>query len=215
MIEHDLKFYLKKYFGYSSFKEGQEEVIKSLIDQKDAVAILPTGTGKSMCYQLTGQLLDGTVIIVSPLLSLIQDQVEQLRFQGERRVLALTSNLTYSEKNYALQNLHTYKYIYLAPEMFQNNEVLARLQQQKISLFVVDEAHCISQWGPDFRPDYLELGKIREKLGNPLTLALTATASQQTIKAIMSRLKLDQAATKVVRKSSMGYGRNVRCLCSW
>lgn len=201
MIEHDLKFYLKKYFGYSSFKEGQEEVIKALIDQKDAVAILPTGTGKSMCYQLTGKLLDGTVIIVSPLLSLIQDQVEQLRFQGERRVLALTSNLTYSEKNYALQNLHTYKYIYLAPEMFQNNEVLARLQQQKISLFVVDEAHCISQWGPDFRPDYLELGKIREKLGNPLTLALTATASQQTINAIMSGLELDQSATKVVRKS--------------
>lgn len=98
MIEHNLKFYLKKYFGYSSFKEGQEEVIKALIDQKDAVAILPTGTGKSMCYQLTGKLLDGTVIIVSPLLSLIQDQVEQLRFQGERRVLALTSNLTYSEK---------------------------------------------------------------------------------------------------------------------
>ena len=183
MIEHNLKFYLKKYFGYSSFKEGQEEVIKALIDQKDAVAILPTGTGKSMCYQLTGKLLDGTVIIVSPLLSLIQDQVEQLRFQGERRVLALTSNLTYSEKN-----LHTYKYIYLAPEMLQNNEVLARLQQQKISLFVVDEAHCISQWGPDFRPDYLELGKIREKLGNPLTLALTATASQQTINAIRTRV---------------------------
>lgn len=185
---------LEKIFGYRSFKTGQKEVISSLLAGQHTLAMLPTGTGKSLCYQLPGYLLDGTVLIVSPLLSLMQDQVEQMMRYKEKRVVALNSFLTVNEKKEVLQKLHRYKFIFISPEMLQSKTVIQKLKQFSISLFVVDEAHCISQWGYDFRPDYSKLGEIREELGSPLTLALTATATEKVREDIVRSLRLKEAA---------------------
>lgn len=186
----ELEKQLKKYFGFDSFKSGQKEVITSILAGKHTLAMLPTGTGKSLCYQLPGYILNGTVIIVSPLLSLMQDQVEQMQRFGEKRVIALNSFLTVTEKKNALREIKKYTYIFISPEMLKSESILKMLRLLKISLFVIDEAHCISQWGYDFRPDYLKLGDIRQKLGSPLTLALTATATKQVRNDIISKLGL-------------------------
>lgn len=170
---------LQKRFGYTSFRTGQKEIITSVLNGKNTVAMLPTGTGKSLCYQFPGYMLKGQVIIISPLLSLMQDQAEQLMLNGEKNVIAFNSFLTQEEKRRSLMNLKQYKFIFISPEMLHFEAVLAQLKKLEISLFVVDEAHCISQWGYDFRPDYLKLGEVRERLGNPLTLALTATATPE------------------------------------
>ena len=162
---------LKKYFGFDSFRPGQEEIIQALLDGEDTLAILPTGTGKSLCYQLTGYLMEGLVIIVSPLLSLMEDQVTQLQKRGEKRVAAFNSLLSQSERRYVLRHLSQYKFLFLSPEMLTNPSLLEHLKKQNIALYVVDEAHCVSQWGVDFRPEYQQLGKIRKLLGNPVTLA--------------------------------------------
>lgn len=182
--------HLNKQFGYDMFRIGQEEVITSVMEGKHTLAVLPTGTGKSLCYQLPGYLLKGIVIIVSPLLSLMQDQVEQLKINGEKRVTALNSFLEPRERKQIIQNLQNYRFIYTSPEMLTNNGVLQKLKQIDISLFVVDEAHCISQWGPDFRPDYLNLRTIRSELNNPTTLALTATATEDVRADIIEHLNL-------------------------
>jgi ATP-dependent DNA helicase RecQ len=179
---------LHKYFGYSSFKTGQKEVISSILAGSDTIAMLPTGTGKSLCYQLPGYLLKGQVLIISPLISLMQDQVEQLMKIGEKRVIALNSFLHEDERKEAFQNLKRYKFIFISPEMLGVSFIIRKLQALSISLFVVDEAHCISQWGYDFRPDYSKLGEIRQKLGNPLTLALTATATAKVRDDIITSL---------------------------
>lgn len=181
---------LKEHFQFSTFKPGQKEVILSVLNQEDTIAVLPTGTGKSLCYQLPAYLLPGTVVIVSPLLSLMQDQVEQMQLRGEKRVVALNSFLTYGERTIILNHLERYKFIFVSPEMLNMDLVMKRLQQLPISLFVVDEAHCISQWGYDFRPDYMKLGKVRKKLGTPLTLALTATATKDVVRDIVQSLQL-------------------------
>jgi ATP-dependent DNA helicase RecQ len=183
---------LKKKFGYNSFRPGQEEVIQSVISGHDTVAMLPTGTGKSLCYQLPGYYLKGTVLIVSPLLSLMQDQVEQLKVKGEKQVVAYNSFLSVSERKAVLDKLHRYRFVFISPEMLKNERVLERLKRISISLFVVDEAHCISQWGYDFRPDYLNLGNVRQLLGKPTTLALTATATKKVREDIIQLLHLDQ-----------------------
>lgn len=168
---------LKKYFHYEKFRPGQKEIIQSIMAGQPTLGILSTGSGKSLCYQLPGYLLEGTVVIVSPLISLMEDQVANLQARGEKRVIALNSLLSYPEKRFILENLSSYKFIYLSPEMLLTTEVLEALRDSLISLFVVDEAHCISQWGMDFRPEYLQLKKAVMTLGQPLVLALTATAT--------------------------------------
>ncbi|WP_318508541.1 ATP-dependent DNA helicase RecQ [Bacillus sp. T3] len=182
---------LKKHFQYEAFREGQEDVIRSVLDGNDTLAMLPTGTGKSLCYQLPGYFVQGKILIVSPLLSLMQDQVEQMKMKGEKRVIAINSFLTPAQKKAALSNLGHYKFIFISPEMLGLESILNTLKQHSISLFVIDEAHCISQWGYDFRPNYLKLGTIRKIIGNPVTLALTATATKEVRQDIKASLELN------------------------
>ncbi len=182
---------LNKIFGYDTFNKGQEEIIDAVLQGHDVLAMLPTGTGKSLCYQLPAYLLEGSVLIVSPLISLMQDQVEQLQILGERKVVAINSFLNGRMREKALRQLNKYRFIYLSPEMLGMKSILDRLKQIKISLFVIDEAHCISQWGYDFRTDYLNLGKIRLSIGKPPTLALTATAQPEVREDIKQLLRFN------------------------
>lgn len=180
---------LKDKTGFSSFRPGQKEIIQDVLIKKDVIALLPTGGGKSLCYQLPGYALRGTVVIVSPLLSLMEDQVQQLRSNGEKSVVALNSFLSFSEKEKLLSiDLNSYKFLFISPEMLQVDKWIKKLQSVRIDLFVVDEAHCVSQWGHDFRPDYLKLGTVKKMLGEPPTLALTATATKTVIQDIQSFL---------------------------
>ncbi|MDN7144684.1 RecQ family ATP-dependent DNA helicase [Liquorilactobacillus mali] len=192
---------LKQYFGYSEFKKGQIEIIKNLLANNSTLGILPTGTGKSLCYQLTGKIIKKTVLIISPLLSLMNDQVEQLKYSGEKKVVALTSELSYNEKNFILNNIASYSFIYVSPEMLKNDKVALQLSKIDIGLLVVDEAHCISQWGPDFRPDYLRIKNFRKLLHCPLTLALTATATSEVAQDIKANLFDSSETPHVIRYS--------------
>lgn len=179
---------LAKQFGFSTFRVGQKEVISSLLAGQHTLGMLPTGSGKSLCYQLPTYIMQKTTIIVSPLLSLMQDQVEQLKIGGEKRVVAFNSFLTPQQKRETLQQLATFRFIFISPEMLAVDYVLQEIQRLDIGLFVIDEAHCISQWGYDFRPDYLHLGTVRKQLGNPITLALTATATAEVRQDIVGKL---------------------------
>lgn len=185
---------LYQYFGHTSFRTGQKETIQSLLDGRNTLAMLPTGTGKSVCFQLTGYLMEGSVLIISPLLSLMQDQVEQMLKRGEKRVVALNSFLSPLEKKRVIANLEIYKFIFLSPEMLSLEYVIEKIKRLNISLLAIDEAHCISQWGYDFRPDYLKLGAFRERIGSPLTLALTATATPDVREDIIGKLCIGNAA---------------------
>lgn len=190
MISNNLHDVLLEKFGYSSFRPGQLEIIESILNEEDVVAILPTGMGKSLCYQLPGYVLPHSVVIISPLLALMQDQVEQLKKMGEKRVVAFNSFLTHSEKQTLLNQLQTYKFIFLSPEMVMQEKVKEKLQSIPISLIVADEAHCISQWGYDFRPDYLRLSEWLNTSNRPPVLALTATATQQVMDDIGTHLNM-------------------------
>ncbi|MFD2617672.1 RecQ family ATP-dependent DNA helicase [Terrilactibacillus laevilacticus] len=187
-----LETILKEKFGYSSFRQGQKEIIDSIIHRRDVFAVLPTGSGKSICYLLPGYVMEGLVIIVTPLLSLMEDQCEQLRAHGEKRVKALNSFLTYQEKERILGQLRDLKYLFISPEMLQNKKLLNQLTKIKIALFVVDEAHCISEWGHEFRTDYLKLASIRHTLGTAPCLALTATANDHVKRDIIKQLDMEQ-----------------------
>lgn len=194
----DIQKLLTEKFGYQTFRAGQKEAIEAALTGKDTLVMLPTGTGKSICYQLTGYALPGSTVIVSPLISLMQDQVEQLKMNGEKRVVALNSLLSMNQKKQILSQLYLYKFIYLSPEMLHQPPVIEVLKKMQLNLFVVDEAHCISQWGLDFRPEYSTLGFVREMLGNPLTMALTATATPRVQQEILSSLSLKPHHTKQV-----------------
>ncbi|AMQ74572.1 MULTISPECIES: RecQ family ATP-dependent DNA helicase [Bacillus] len=184
---------LSRYFGLHSFKKGQEEIMTSVLQKKDTIAMLPTGGGKSLCYQLPGYMMDGLVLIISPLLSLMEDQVQQLKAKGEKRVAALNSMLNSAERHFILSNISRYKFLYMSPEALSSPYVLNRLKNVPVSLFVIDEAHCISEWGHDFRPDYSKLGPFRQALGKPPVLALTATATKETLRDVTDVLGLEHA----------------------
>ncbi|MDR2833726.1 MAG: RecQ family ATP-dependent DNA helicase [Streptococcaceae bacterium] len=195
---------LQEQFGFECFREGQRKIILNVIDKKHTLGILPTATGKSLTYQLPAKILKGNVLIVCPLLSLMEDQVRSVQKNGEKRVIALNSSLDYLEKQYILQHLNEYKIVFAAPEMLFQPEVMEALNYFSCSLFVVDEAHCISTWGVDFRPDYLHLHKIQEHLGNPTTLALTATATplvQKDIEQLLFKGKYETIRNSTERKN--------------
>lgn len=189
---------LKTYFHLNEFRTGQREIIDAVLQRNDVVAMLPTGAGKSLCYQLPGYLLDGPILIVSPLLSLMEDQVEQIKLRGEKRVIALNSTIPFMQRKNYLQNIREYRYIYVSPEIMQIDYVLSALKTAAISLFVVDEAHCISQWGHDFRPDYSRLGEIRRALHHPPCLAVTATATEEVLEDIQRVLQFRSESKKFV-----------------
>lgn len=188
--EHQL---LKKYFGYDSFRPGQEEIIKNIIKGKDVLGVMPTGAGKSICYQIPALMLSGITIVVSPLLSLMQDQVNALNQVGIRAAY-INSSLTTSQLDKALCNLRNglYKIIYVAPERLSNSKFLNAINDLDISMITIDEAHCISQWGQDFRPDYLKIvdfvGALKKR---PILSAFTATATINVREDIICILSLN------------------------
>lgn len=186
---------LQQYFGYSTFRPGQQEVITKLVEGEDVIALLPTGTGKSLCYQLTGRVKDAPVLIISPLLSLMQDQVNQMKKIGFKRVIALNSFLSHQQFSQALTNLSAYDYIFTSPEMLQNHTVSSQLKALPLGLIVIDEAHCISEWGHDFRPDYLRLQAWLNYQQRPPIVALTATATPAVVADIKRVLQIEDAYT--------------------
>lgn len=183
---------LKTYFGYSSFREGQEEIINTILSGRDALAIMPTGAGKSLCYQVPALLLPGITLVISPLISLMQDQVKSLNEAGIHAAY-INSSLTEGQINKALSFAAkgVYKIIYVAPERLETASFLAFALHTPISMVTVDEAHCISQWGQDFRPSYLKIIDFVEQLpGNPVLSAFTATATEVVKNDIARILKL-------------------------
>ncbi|MGX6977728.1 RecQ family ATP-dependent DNA helicase [Vagococcus elongatus] len=191
-MNEEIQQVLKQRFGFSSFKKGQEETITKILTRNNVLSILPTGTGKSLCYQLPSYLLSGVTIVVSPLLSLIEDQVRQLQRTGEKQAVAFGSQLTYQEKQWVLAHIAAYKFIFITPESLFQEEILQRIRQLDVGLFVVDEAHCVSTWGIDFRPDYERLASIIQHLGVKKVLALTATATEVVKEDIRQKLFLGQ-----------------------
>ena len=187
-MKQSLRDYLYTYFKYKTFQIGQEEIITDILNGNDVLGVLPTGSGKSLCYQLPAKLLSGLTIVVSPLISLMVDQVRRVRAFYYKEVVALHSFQNWKERRRILNQLHLYKLVYVSPELLQQENFLNRLQQIRVGLFVIDEAHCISQWGYDFRPDYLRLNNVISKLNHPTILALTGTATPEVQKDIMDRL---------------------------
>lgn len=183
---------LKRYFGFSSFRYGQEEVIDNVLSGRDVLCVMPTGAGKSVCYQIPALLSDGITVVISPLISLMKDQVMALVKSGVPAAF-LNSSLTREQYSRALSNLGAgrYKIVYVAPERLSADSFLAVCRQVKISLIAVDEAHCVSQWGQDFRPSYLTIPDFMTSLGiRPTVGAFTATATQKVKEDIIGILKL-------------------------
>lgn len=180
---------LIKYWGHTCFLPMQEEIIQAVLEKKDTLALLPTGGGKSVCFQVPTLMKEGVCIVISPLISLMQDQVEHLKSKGIKSV-AITSNLSKEEVDISLNNCiyGDYKFLYLSPERLQNKIVHEKIKQMNVNLITVDEAHCIAEWGYDFRPAYLHIGKIKELLPDVPILALTATATNDIINNIQEKL---------------------------
>ncbi|MEI6683378.1 MAG: ATP-dependent DNA helicase RecQ [Bacteroidota bacterium] len=191
---------LLKYWGYSSFRPLQEEIIRSVLDGKDTLALLPTGGGKSLCYQVPALARDGICIVISPLIALMKDQVDNLKKRGINAA-ALHSGMHPDEMDIILGNclFGDIRLLYISPERLATDKMRDALKRMKVNLFAVDEAHCISQWGHDFRPPYLRIADIRSIIPGVPVLALTATATLKVVKEIQQ--KLEFRAENVFQKS--------------
>lgn len=182
---------LQRYFGYDSFRPYQEEIIDYILKAEDVFAVLPTGAGKSLCFQLPAVLLDGVTIVISPLIALMQDQVDFLNQQGIRAAF-INSTVAPQFIDEMLNDLNQYQLIYVAPERLVQPYFLSRLKKSKINFFVIDEAHCISQWGHDFRPEYRALALLKQQFPDKAIAAFTATATQTVNQDICEQLLLKQ-----------------------
>ncbi|HEV7892692.1 MAG TPA: RecQ family ATP-dependent DNA helicase [Pyrinomonadaceae bacterium] len=182
---------LKNFFGFEGFREGQREVVEAILEGHDTVVVMPTGGGKSLCFQLPALMREGVTIVVSPLIALMKDQVDALAARGLPATF-INSSLDFEEQKARVAGLRRgdYKLLYVAPERFRSTHFVETLRNANISLFAIDEAHCISQWGHDFRPDYLRLQSFREAVGSPQTVALTATATPYVRADIIEQLNL-------------------------
>ena len=190
----EVKRVLREVFGFERFRPGQQEVVESVLSGRDTIAMMPTGAGKSLCYQLPGLLLPGITIVVSPLIALMKDQVEHLDEIGvEGR--QVNSTLTADEEQEAIESIEEERseFVFTTPERITSPEFLQTLENHKIDLFVVDEAHCISEWGHDFRPAFLNLKDSIRALGRPPVLALTATATDEVVADIKKNLDIEDA----------------------
>ncbi|PTB96056.1 RecQ family ATP-dependent DNA helicase [Marivirga lumbricoides] len=191
---------LKKYWGYAAFRSMQEDIIQSVLEGNDTLALLPTGGGKSICFQVPALMKEGVCLVVSPLIALMKDQVEQLK-RRQIPAAAIYSGMTLREIDILLDNAAhgAYKFLYISPERLKTELFLARAEKMNISLLAIDEAHCISQWGYDFRPPYLEISEFRQLHPDVTCLALTATATEQVKQDIQAKLLFKDA--KVYQKS--------------
>ena len=208
MTPHEV---LEKYFGFREFLDAQEEVINAITGGADALVVMPTGGGKSLCYQLPALLLEGTTVVVSPLIALMKDQVDALQRRGIAATL-INSSLGPDEQRDRIRALARgeFKLVYIAPERFRSRSFLEALGQSTIALFAVDEAHCLSMWGHDFRPDYFRLNQVLETLGRPQVAAFTATATPEVRQDILTHLGLREP-----REFVAGFARpNLKLLVS-
>ncbi|HST52688.1 MAG TPA: RecQ family ATP-dependent DNA helicase, partial [Pyrinomonadaceae bacterium] len=182
---------LRKFFGFEEFREGQSEVVQSVLEGHDTVVVMPTGGGKSLCFQLPALMREGVTVVVSPLIALMKDQVDALRWRGLPATF-INSSLDFDEQKERIAGVRRgdFKLLYVAPERFRSSHFVETLRRASISLFAVDEAHCISEWGHDFRPDYARLRSFREAIGSPQTVALTATATPYVRADIIEQLNL-------------------------
>src|SRR3954452_5914011 len=180
---------LRTTFGFDRFRPGQADIIGTILAGRDVLAVMPTGSGKSLCYQLPALVRRGLTVVVSPLIALMRNQVAQLRGYGIAAA-SLNSANDFDENRQVFEQMARgeLRLLYVAPERLEKSDTIALLKRSKVGLLAVDEAHCISQWGHDFRPEYLSLGKIQAELGGVQTIALTATADGATRNVILEKL---------------------------
>ncbi len=198
-MDNPLKI-LKEYWNFDAFRDKQADIVESVLAKKDTLALLPTGGGKSICYQVPGMVMDGLCLVISPLIALMEDQIEQLKARNISAV-AIHSGLSKRQLDIALDNAiyGTTKFLYVSPERLKTELFRVRFAKMKINLIAIDEAHCISQWGYDFRPSYLDIATLRELQPNATYLALTATATLEVVTDIQKQLGFK--SEHVIRKS--------------
>ncbi len=199
---------LNQYWGYNSFRPMQEDIIQSVLDRKDTLALLPTGGGKSICFQVPALALEGICIVISPLISLMRDQVDQLQRRGIKAA-AVYSGMSKREIDITLDNCiyGGFKFLYVSPERLKTEIFIERAKQMNINLLAIDEAHCISQWGYDFRPPYLEIASFKNELGIERVMALTATATKEVKEDIAKKLEMKdvQIFQKSFARANLSY----------
>jgi len=205
MIASQSTQFLKRYFGYDSFKSGQEELIQNILQGRDVLGVMPTGAGKSVCYQIPAAMLPGVTLVVSPLISLMKDQVDTLQQIGIKATF-INSSVTAEELRERMRGMRNGEYtlVYVAPERLESERFVSLLEELPIPLLAVDEAHCVSQWGHDFRPSYMNVGRLIAKLPKrPVVAAFTATATDSVKQDIVKHLRMNDPY-----KVTTGYARD-------